>query len=50
MGAAMTQLNSSASADHRILKLARTIADLDGLAKENLMYCKQGRLEFSGRI
>jgi hypothetical protein len=30
MRAAMTQLNLSARADHRILKLARTIADLAG--------------------
>jgi hypothetical protein len=30
MRAAMTQLNLSARADHRILKLARTIADLVG--------------------
>jgi magnesium chelatase family protein len=30
MRAAMTQLNLSARAYHRILKLARTIADLSG--------------------
>jgi len=30
MRAAMAQLNLSARAYHRILKLARTIADLDG--------------------
>jgi len=30
MSAAMTQLNLSARAYHRILKLARTIADLAG--------------------
>ena len=31
MRAAMTQLNLSARADHRILKLARTMADLTGI-------------------
>jgi len=33
MQAAMTQLNLSARAYHRILKLARTIADLAGVRK-----------------
>jgi magnesium chelatase family protein len=33
MRAAMSQLNLSARANHRILKLARTIADLQGAKK-----------------
>jgi magnesium chelatase family protein len=38
MRAAMTQLNLSARAYHRILKLARTIADLAGVMKFSLFY------------
>ena len=38
MRAAMTQLNLSARAYHRILKLARTIADLAGSSEIHSMY------------
>jgi predicted ATPase with chaperone activity len=47
MGAAMTQLNLSARAYHRILKLTRTIADLVVVRKSNLLIsqrrCNTGR-------
>jgi predicted ATPase with chaperone activity len=47
MRAAMTQLNLSARAYHRILKLTRTIADLVVVRKSNLLIsqrrCNTGR-------